>query len=176
MAAVAAGDRPAYAVLVARYLREVVSLAQSIVGNPADADDIAQEAFLRVWNHAGRWDRRKAGIRTWLHRIVMHLAIDKMRAARPADSVEGIELEADSITAFESLCVRDRARALDRALSLLPPRQRAALALFYFSGLPAGQAAQALSLKVNAFEALLVRARRALLRKLQCLGYMREHL
>ncbi len=66
MERVAGGDAAAFDRLAARHMRRAVALAQRMTGNPSDADEIAQEAFLRVWQHAGRWDAARAAFTKWV--------------------------------------------------------------------------------------------------------------
>src|SRR5271165_2802050 len=80
MARVARGDQPAYRVLASRHLPAMLGLARRILGNAADAEDVAQEAMLRVWIHAPRW-QPLALFRTWLTRVVVNLCLDRKRRA-----------------------------------------------------------------------------------------------
>ncbi|MFD1627415.1 RNA polymerase sigma factor [Azospirillum griseum] len=162
MARVAGGDAAAFDRLAARHLRRAVTLAQRLTGNPADADDIAQEAFLRVWRHAARWDGSRAAFTTWLHRIVVNLAIDRGRRPgwSPLDAADTI---ADSgPDALDRIAERQEADRLARALDALPDRQRAAVVLFHQDGLSQRQAADVLGVRESAFASLLARARVAL--------------
>ena len=80
MARVARGDERAFQVLSRRHLPAMLGLARRILGSTADAEDVAQEAFLRVWTHAPRW-RPLAQFRTWLTRVVVNLCLDRKRRA-----------------------------------------------------------------------------------------------
>src|SRR5690606_18087537 len=77
---IAAGDGPACAVLVDRHLGRVVALAWRMLGSRADAEDVAQEVFLRAWQRAASW-RPEGGARfsTWLHRVAVNLCLDRLR-------------------------------------------------------------------------------------------------
>lgn len=82
MAAVVAGRQPAFRVLMTRHMPRAIRVAQRIVRNAAEADDIGQEAFLRVWTKAASFDPQVARFTTWLYRIVLNLSFDRSR--RPA--------------------------------------------------------------------------------------------
>jgi RNA polymerase sigma-70 factor (ECF subfamily) len=140
------------------------------MGSRADGEEIAQEAFARVWSHAGRWRPIGGGgnarFTTWLYRIVVNLAIDRKR--RPAfgameDADEPID-ETDN--GFAGIHKRQVADAVAAAVKLLPERQRVALALCFFEEMSNIEAGAVMGLSVGAIESLLVRARRALRQKL----------
>jgi RNA polymerase sigma-70 factor (ECF subfamily) len=161
------GDRAAFGELVRRHLDRTVGLAQRVSGSRGDAEEIAQEAFLRVWTKAPRWRAAEAEFRgarftTWLYRVVVNLGIDRKR--RPAhnalESVAEPHDPADSALAgIEKAQVSARVAA---AVAALPERQRAALALCFYEGLSNREAAEILALTPGAVESLLVRARRSL--------------
>lgn len=162
MRRVAGGDAAAFEDLAARHMRRAVALAQRLTGNPSDADEIAQDAFLRVWQHAGRWEPGRARFATWLYRIVVNLAIDRKRRPgfQPLDTVA--ELADGEPDAVERIAERQTAALVDRALLALPERQRAAVVLFHQEGLSLRQAAEVLGIGEDAIESLLARGRRAL--------------
>ena len=167
MMRVGSGDRGAFGVLVRRHLGRTVALAQRITGSHGDGEEIAQEAFLRVWTKAPAWraaDGDFAGARftTWLHRVIVNLAIDRKR--RPAhDALDPAHDPADPAdSALETLAKAQLSMRVAAAVATLPERQRAALALCFYEGLSNREAAAALSLTPGAVESLLVRARRTL--------------
>jgi RNA polymerase sigma-70 factor (ECF subfamily) len=161
MARVARGDQAAFRLLSQRHAGAALGLAKSIVGNEAVAEELVQEAFLRVWVNAPRW-RPQAAFRTWLYRIVINLCLNEKRRATalpleaagdPADPAPG----ADS-----ALADSERDRLVAAAVAALPPRQRAAIVLTYTQGLSNAEAAEALDTSVSGLETLLVRAKRTL--------------
>lgn len=161
MAQAARGDERAFRTLVARHTGRALGIAQRILRNNARAEEIVQDAMLRVWVNAPRW-RPQAAFRTWLYRVVVNLCLnDKRRAADlplehagdPADPASG----ADAM-----LEARERDRELAAAIDALPARQRAAIVLTYQEGLGNAEAASVLDVSVSGLEALLVRARRTL--------------
>ena len=134
----------------------------ALEGGTSDADDVAQEAFVRVWKGASSFDPAIARFTTWLYRIVVNLAIDRSR--RPSgDPVEAAaDIAADEPGALAGLIAKEEQAAITEGISRLPERQRAAIALFHFEGLSGREAAAAMEVSEKAFESLLVRARATL--------------
>lgn len=161
MISVAAGDHRALRGLMDRHMGRMIGLAQRIVGAASDADEIAQEAFVRVWRHANRFDARKARFSTWLYRIVVNLALDRRRRPLTVGLEQAEDVVSLELTAEDHLVEKQRARLLDAALASLPDRQRAALVLFHFEGLSGRDAAAILDVSEKAFESLLTRGRAA---------------
>ena len=165
MLRIARGDERAFRALAPRYALRAASLARRICGNAADAEDIVQEAFLRVWINAPRW-RPEAAFRTWFYRIVFNLALNKKRRA-PFAPLEAAGDPADPAPrADAALLHAEEARRIAAAIAALPARQRSAIALTYNDELSNAEAASVLGTSVSAFETLLVRARRTLRAKL----------
>jgi RNA polymerase sigma-70 factor (ECF subfamily) len=166
MTAIAAGDRHAFARLVERHLARTVGLATRLMGSRADGEEIAQEAFSRVWSHAARWRPIGSGgnarFTTWLYRIAVNLAIDRKRRAKttPLDDVEEPLDESDD--GFVQIHKRQISDAVAAAMLRLPDRQRIALSLCFFDEVSNIEAGKIMGLSVGAIESLLVRARRTL--------------
>ncbi|MDO9706814.1 sigma-70 family RNA polymerase sigma factor [Paracraurococcus lichenis] len=158
----AAGDRAAFGVLVERHGERALRIALRVLHDPAEAEEVAQEAFLRAWQAAAGFDPARAQFTTWLHRIVLNLAIDRTRRRAAAPEAGGAALLAlaDPGPGPEAAAAaaEDRA-ALAAALAQLPARQRAAIALAYEEGLSGAEAAAALDVSERALEGLLRRAR-----------------
>lgn len=163
MQAVAGGDRIAYGHLVERHLRHAVNLAFRILFNRADAEEVAQEAFLRVWQHAARWRADGgASFRTWLNRVIVNLCIDRRRRPVMAALDDQMDPVDPGATPYDALLGGETAGHVAAALARLPDRQRAAIVLCYWEGETNIAAAEALGISVGALESLLVRAKRAL--------------
>lgn len=165
MARIAGGDRAAFSALARRHAGTVVNLAAHILGNRADAEDVAQDAMLRVWTNAPRW-KPVAKFRTWLTRIVINLCLDRKRRKlwQPLDSASEIaDPQPDAAARHEAA---DDQRRLAAAIAELPQRQRAAVALTYGEGLSNADTADILDSSVAAVETLLSRAKDNLRRKL----------
>jgi RNA polymerase sigma-70 factor, ECF subfamily len=171
MVAVAVGDVQAYACLVGRHVRAMTALAQRITGNASDADDVAQEAFLRLWTQALRWDSDgPAQVRTWLSRVVVNLCLDKRRKRKPLPLEAAGEVVDEAAGGFEKAHLRDKQRVVQTLLRQLPERQRMAIVLSYYEELSGKDIARVMRLSTGAVESLLVRARRALRKGLQKSG------
>lgn len=164
----AAGDEDAARVLVERHLPRAVGLAFRMLGNPASANDIAQEAFLRLWKQAGRW-RAEARIGTWLYTVVHNLCLDELR--RPMRHTGTLDPElADTRETPHGARHRLEVSALVNAeLRALPERQRTALALVHYEQVAAREAAAIMGVSIEALESLLARGRRTLRTRLAAL-------
>ena len=162
MLAAGRGDRRAFARLVDRHLDRTVAITARVIGRRAEAEEVTQEAFLRLWKKAEAWRPGKARVGTWLTRVAINLAIDRTRRVRPVDLDQAVEV-ADPAAAGEDLVdAAQRAQAVRAAVARLPDRQRAALALFYDREMSMQQAAETMRISVRALESLLARARRTL--------------
>jgi RNA polymerase sigma-70 factor, ECF subfamily len=167
MDAVAAGEEPALRRLMERHLARVLALAQRVLGDADEADDVAQEVFTRVWRTARGFDGRRARFSTWLYRIAFNLCLDRRRGQRgqwqPLD-----EALPDSGPDPSEIEERRQGRAqLAGAMARLPVRHRAALALHYLQELSAREAGEVMGLGEKAFESLVLRARRGLREELE---------
>ncbi len=177
MRRIAEGDAAAFRQLMRRYLARTVRMAARVLGSNAMAEDVAQEAFVRVWRHAAEWKNPAvAGARfsTWLYRIVLNLCIDAKRKDRFSaldDAPEQVDLAGDG----EQIMVRQQQAARVRAaLAALPERQRQAFVLCFYEGYSNKEAAEMLGIGIKALESLLVRSKRTLRAALQ--GEERERL
>ncbi len=172
MAAVAAGDPEAFAVLVQRHMPAAWRLAWRLTGEHAAADDLVQDAFLRVLRTADRY-RPTAAFSTWLHRIVTNLAIDRTRrrAVRRGEGADAsavlAALPAATAAPADALLKSERSRAIATALAELPADQRAAVVLRYGEGLDARRMATVLDRSPKAVERMLARARAKLAPRLR---------
>lgn len=162
MRRVAAGDNAACRTVVDRHLPRVLMLARRMVGDAAEAEDIAQESMIRLWQMAGRW-RDNAPIGAWLYRVAHNLAVDRVRRRRPTVALDAAGELSDPTPSAASLIDRERrAAAVEQAIAALPERQRTALTLAYHLELSNIEAAATMGLGVEALESLLARARRTL--------------
>ena len=165
MARVARGDEVAYRLLSRRHVPAMLGLARRVLGNAADAEDVAQEAMLRVWTHAPRW-QPLAQFRTWLTRVVVNLCLDRKRRASWVALEAAGEIVDPAPGAPEQAEHNERDRLVAGAIAGLPARQRTAIVLTYGDGMSNAQVAEVLDTTVSAVETLLVRAKQNLRRAL----------
>ena len=163
---VASGEAGAWRALMEAHLGAVVGYAWHMLGDHGEAEDVAQETFIRFMKKAASWRPGTARLRTWLLRVAINLCLDRLRARRPRAEVD-VELVAEPGEVGRIDGGIDRRRAVRRALAALPERQRGALSLVHYLGLTNAEAAAAMTISVDALESLLARARRALRRKLE---------
>jgi len=165
MARVARGDERAFQLLSRRHLPAMLGLARRILGNAAEAEDVAQEAFIRVWTHAARW-QPLAQFRTWLTRVVVNLCLDRKRRAPWVELEAAGDIVDPAPGAGEKAESDERERMVASAVDKLPARQRSAIVLTYGEGMSNAQVAEILDTSVSAVETLLVRAKQNLRRAL----------
>ena len=161
MLAVRRGDLDAFDQIVLRHQTEAWRVAYRFTGDAADAEDLAQEAFLRILDAAPRY-KPTATFRTYLFRILNRLCIDHVRRKRPTVT-DSLPQPADNApSAIRRLSDRERDAAIQVAMDSLPPGQRMAVVLRYFEGLSGEEIAEAMDTSVKAVEGLLARARERL--------------
>ena len=161
-----AGDRAAAQALIARHLPRMMMLARRMLGDPSEAEDAVQDAFMRLWTHAARWQPGAAKFETWLYRVTLNQCYDRLRR-RPGIRLEEAGDVADPAADPEqNLGDASLAEAVGRAVRELPDRQRAAILLCHYQGCGNIEAAEILGISVEALESLLARGRRALRQRL----------
>ena len=156
------GDPAAAQALVARKLPRILALATRMLGDPVEAEDVAQEALLRAWRHAAGWREGKARFDTWLHRVALNLCYDRLRRRREQPTAEPPEQVDTGFAPDRGLYAADTAKRVGRALQALPERQREAVILCHYQELGNIEAAEIMGVSVEALESLLSRGRRAL--------------
>jgi RNA polymerase sigma factor (sigma-70 family) len=175
------GDPDAARLLVQRLLPRVLSYAARMVSDRADAEDVAQEALLRLWKVAPEWRQGEAKVSTWLYRVATNLCIDRLRSRQRRRAValdEAPDMPDGAASAVSGLIARQRLDALQAALDSLPDRQRQAVVLRHIEGLGNAEIAQVMEIGVEAVESLTARGKRALAAALSgqraALGYDEE--
>ena len=175
LAAFAQGDRGAAQQLMEQLMPKIHAHAYYRLGNIADAEDVTQEAFLKLWKIAPSWKQDKAQVSTWLYRVVSNLCKDRYRRA----TLEGMLSEGEPTNEPQSPSskIEDelRQKALYTAMSILPESQRLAVQLRHIDELTNPQIAEIMELSVEAVESLTARGKRKLTKILQShkseLGY-----
>ena len=159
--AAAAGSHAAFTEIAGRYYQPVYRLVWRMTSGAADAEDIAQEAFVRLWRNPAQV-REAAALRGWLMRVAANAVIDRSRRPRAAALDDAPEVADPQARPDAPLDRAEATRLVDRRIAELPERQRLALSLVYFEGLTNIEAARVLEVSVEALESLLARARRGL--------------
>ena len=162
MARLAQGDAVVFRTLIDAHAVGLRRIAYRMIGDASEAEDIAQEALLRLWEHAARWRPTGSAIGAWLTRVAINLCFDRLRRKRFMSSAEVPDTIDDKPSA-DVVIDAERARAATVAcVTALPERQRAAIVLTYYEELSNVKAAEAMDMNIKAFESLLQRARTAL--------------
>lgn len=166
LSAYALGDHSAARELTFRLTPRVLALARRMLADASEAEDVAQEAMLRLWKAAPDWEDQGAAPATWLYRVASNLCIDRLRRRREntMDVLPEIADEAPSVAAL--LHARSRAEALSAALLDLPERQRLAVILRHLEERSNPEIAEIMETSIEAVESLLSRGRRLLAKAL----------
>jgi len=167
LARMGAGDEAASRALMTRKLPRMHALALRMLGNTNDADDVTQEAFLRSWKQARRWQTGRALFDTWLHRVVLNLCYDRLRRRREIATAEPPEQVDPALPADHGMIQSETADRVRMAIHTLPERQRDAIILHVYQELSNIEIARTLDVSVEALESLLSRARRTLRARLE---------
>lgn len=167
LAAFAAGDRGAALMLTQRLTPRVLGQAYRMLGNRAEAEDVAQDALMRLWKIAPDWDADRAQVSTWLYRVVANLCTDRLRKSGRTVDIAGVpEPASDAASVAETVQNRARVAALRSALADLPDRQAQAVSLRHLEELGNPQIADIMDTSVRTVESLIARGKRALIAKL----------
>ena len=163
------GDPAAIQALVARKLPRMLALAQRMLSDPVEAEDVAQETMLRAWKQAPRWTPGKARFDTWLHRVGLNLCYDRLRRRREVLVDTPPERIDDGPAPDRGLLAAELGVRVNAALARLPDRQREAIVLCHYQELTNIEAAALMAVSVEALESLLSRGRRTLRQALAAL-------
>jgi RNA polymerase sigma-70 factor (ECF subfamily) len=165
------GNHHAFGVLVRRHTERFYRLAYRYVQRKDIAEDIVQDAFLKLWEHPGRWQaERHSKFTTWFYRIVVHLCLDWQKKKRPLALPAGLCL-ADTRDTPDAAMLRTQAQTLlEKEIAALPERQRTALNLCFDEELSNQEAAEVMGVQVKALQSLIMRAKARLKERMQRYG------
>lgn len=159
---VASREPAAFRLLVDRHMPSLILLARRLLRDEAEAEDVAQEALLRLWRQGQSLDVGPAGVGPWLKRVVSNLAIDKLRVRGRFDVTDEPPEQPQAADQLRTLEQRELADRVEEALRRLPDRQRLALTMFHYEGLSMQEVGGMMGVSAEAIESLLARARRTL--------------
>jgi RNA polymerase sigma-70 factor, ECF subfamily len=155
----------AFAVLVRRHTDRFFAASYRMCGNTAQAEDMVQDAFLKIWNRPDLWDEaRGVKFTTWFYRILLNQNIDRIRKSKfmTGDDAVLAFVPDKAASPEQDTVAREEQRHIEDALAALPERQRTALTLCFYEGLSNADAAAAMGVKIKALESLLMRAKTGL--------------
>jgi len=163
LVAFANGDPQAARDLAQRLLPRVLAQATRMLHDHAEAEDVAQDAMMRLWKIAPEWRNGEAMVSTWLYRVVANLCTDRLRKRRGGVSLDQVAEPPDGNPSVASqMQTKARMRALSDALAQLPDRQAQAVALRHLEGLSNPEIADIMDISVRSVESLTARGKRAL--------------
>lgn len=162
LSGIAAGDTRALRTLSDRHAGKIFALSYRMLGSADEADEVAQEALIRIWKNAGGWDPGRAAFTTWLHRVVTNLCLDRLRRRKDGSELEENLLPPVGPVAECRIAGKELGAIVAAGIASLPDRQRAALVLFHYEEHPVGEIAEILETTEVSVESLLARARRSL--------------
>jgi RNA polymerase sigma-70 factor, ECF subfamily len=163
LALIQEGSHQAFAELVERHAERFYRLAYRYVQNRENAEDLVQDAFLRLWENPASWQPdRRSKFTTWFYRIVVNLCLDWQKKKRPVPLNEDMPLADERESADEAMIRRQEQELLEKEISALPERQRTALNLCFDEGLTNQEAAEAMGVNLKALQSLIMRAKTTL--------------
>lgn len=162
VARIALRDHDAMRMAADRHAQLVWRVAYRMLGDATEAEDVAQESLLKLWNHADRWRANGPGIAAWLKRVTINQCLDRLRRRRFTSDEDVPERADDTPIASAQIEAVETGRAVKDCIEALPDRQRAAVILTYYEEQQNNHAAESLDMQLKAFESLLFRARASL--------------
>ena len=163
LVAFGSGEVSAAQALTLRLTPRAFGYASRVLKDTAEAEDVVQEAMIRLWKIAPDWRTGEAQVSTWLYRVVANLCTDRLRKTGRGVALDAIpEPEDDRPGAVDQMVASERVKALDAALDQLPERQKQAVVLRHIEGLSNPEIATVMDIGVEAVESLTARGKRAL--------------
>lgn len=165
LAAASRRDQQAFAEIVSRYHKAVYRVVWRMMNGHADSEDIAQEAFLKLWRDPSQV-RDAGALKGWLMRVASNAVVDRSRRPVHGGIDDAVDLSDPAAKADGPLDRAQAARLVDASVAALPDRQRLALTLVYFEGMTNIDVAAVMEVSVEAVESLLSRAKRGIKERL----------
>jgi RNA polymerase sigma-70 factor (ECF subfamily) len=162
------GSREAFALLVERHSNRFYGIAYRLVASKDDAEDIVQDAFLKLWNRPSLWDPDKgAKFTTWFYRVVINLCFDHRKKKKLVNLPQDVEFADEKPGADTLFDMHQQQALLERWIYELPERQQLAINLCFYEGLSNNEAAQIIGVKVKALQSLIMRGKTTLKHKVK---------
>ena len=162
------GSSQAFALLVERHTERFYRLAYRYVQSKEAAEDVVQDAFLKLWEDPHRWQADKnAKFTTWFYRVVVNLCLDWQKKKQPVELNEDMPIIDERESADEAMQRKQQQIALECAIAALPERQRTAINLCYDEGLSNQEAADVMAINLKALQSLVMRAKTTLKERLK---------
>ncbi|MFO1242652.1 MAG: sigma-70 family RNA polymerase sigma factor [Rickettsiales bacterium] len=160
---ITAGDHAAFAALVKMHSLRFYRVAYRFLGNRERAEDMVQEAFLKLWENPSIWNPgSNAKFTTWFYRVVVNLCLDAKKKYTPLQLAEDFDAADEAETQEEALIETEKRALLDKEINDLPERQKTAVVLCFMEGLSNQEAAEVMGLQLKALQSLLMRAKERL--------------
>ncbi len=162
MRLIRSGSHQAFSILVRRHTDKFFGAAFRMTGQAGEAEDLVQDAFLKIWQKPDIWKEDKgAKFTTWFYRILVNQNIDRLRKRQKMVSDDSIlPYVADGAASPETeTMMNEEQRRIENAMAVLPERQRTAITLCFYEGLSNVEAAETMGVKLKALESLLMRAK-----------------
>ena len=167
LALIQGGSHPAFAELVRRHTERFYRLAFRYVQSRETAEDLVQDAFLKLWEYPEKWRvERNAKFTTWFYRVVVNLCLDWQKKKRPAELDEDLPLIDGREGMEEAMIWNQEQRMLEKEIAALPERQRTALNLCFGEGLSNQEAAEVMKINLKALQSLIMRGKTTLKERL----------
>lgn len=157
------GRHNAFAEIVNRHAKRFYSIAYRLIFDKNDAEDIVQEAFIKLWEKRLAWNPQgEAKFTTWFYKVILNLCIDHNRKKRPEPLSEEMPLPDEQRGLDAAMEEKQKQLLLDRLIRELPERQQLALNLCFYEGISNQEAAEILGVNLKALQSLIMRAKMTL--------------